>query len=410
MTASRLIIVHPMDPRGIKVGGIETHVRQILRHAPAGADPLLIGIDDRGDLPLGKVSDIAFSGRRLGFLPVAHFPAEEQQETARSILRSNTVRFITGFLRHLPALRREARRVPSTVEVERYEIAWLARLLGRPMVLVVHNDVGDAKKQDSLTKYVWRATQATEWAAYRMADHVFTVTERLRDRALKLAPRKADRVEVMPVSIDTGIFRLAPADTADGVLRVAYAGRLETVKDPELMFATVAELARRLNGKIEFHYAGGSDPTRWENFAAIDGVTVRHGPLRTEEMAAMLRGVHVALMTSHWEGMPCFMLEALSTGRPFVGPSLPQFRKVLLSDLHGRMVERAETVAESASRWADQIIALWDALRGGAVVPERLHEAVQPFSVKRQLGRLHQVHAELAGGGDAPGRAAAKAA
>ena len=45
--AGKLIIVHPMDPRGVKVGGIETHVRQILRHAPASSDVLLIGVDDR---------------------------------------------------------------------------------------------------------------------------------------------------------------------------------------------------------------------------------------------------------------------------------------------------------------------------------------------------------------------------
>jgi glycosyltransferase involved in cell wall biosynthesis len=403
---SRLIVVHPMDPRGIKVGGIETHVRQILRHAPAGAAPLLIGVDDRGDLTVGKVSRIEFSGRPLDFLPVAHFPADEQQETARSILRSNTVRFIAGYLRHLPKLRREAVRVTSTVEVERYEIAWLARLLGRPMVLVVHNDVGDAQKQDSLTRYIWRATQATEWAAYRMADHVFTVTERLRDRALKLAPHRADRVEVMPVSIDTGIFRTVPLDTSDGALRVAYAGRLETVKDPELMFATVAELQRRTGGKIEFHYAGGSDPTRWPGFPEIEAVTLRHGPLRTEQMAAMLASAHVVLMTSHWEGMPCLMLEGLATGRPFVGPSLPQFRQVLLSPSHGRMVERGQSVVESAARWADAVMAHWDAIRAGEIVPERLNEAVQPFSVKRQIGRLHQVHAALASGHDAPPRGA----
>ncbi len=385
-----------MDPRGIKVGGIETHVRQVLRHRPAGTEALLIGVDDRGDLPLGTVSTVEFAGRPLSFLPVAFFPADEQQETARSILRSNTVRFIAGFLRHLPALRREAGRLVSTVEVERYEIAWLARLLGRPLVLVVHNGVGDAQKQDSLTRHIWRATQASEWAAYRFAGHVFTVTETLRERALKLAPHIAEKAEVLTVSIDTEIFRAAPLDMAGDVLKIAYAGRLETVKDPELMFAVVIELSRRLNGKVEFHYAGGSDPARWPRFAAVESVTVRHGSLRTEDMAAMLRGVHVAMLTSHWEGMPCFMLEALSTGRPFVGPALPQFGKVLLSPLHGRTVTRRDTVGASAAAWADAVLALWAEIEAGRVEPSTLHAAVQPFAVTRQLGRLFRVHAALA--------------
>lgn len=407
--ADRLIIVHPMDPRGVKVGGIETHVRQLLRRAPAEVMPLLIGVDDRGDLPVGKVSEIEFGGRRIGFLPVAFVPAEQQAETARSILKSNTVRFIAGFLRHLPRLRQLARQGRASVEVERYEIAWLARMLGRPMVLVIHNDVGDATKQDSLTKYIWRVTKASEWLAYRLASHVFTVTERLRDRVLAMAPAAGPRTEVLTVSIDTELFSVAPFDTDEGVLRVAYAGRLETVKDPELMFAVAAALDRKLGGRFEFHYAGSSDPARWPGFSAIEHCMVRHGALRAEEMAALMKRMHVGMLTSHWEGMPCFMLESLSTGRPFAGVHLPQFDKVVRDRWHGRMMDRRETVAESAEAWADEIVDLWEDVRAGRVEPARLHEAVQPFSVRRQLGRLFQVHAALAGGGRvaAPERPAA---
>lgn len=396
--ADRLIIVHPMDPRGVKVGGIETHVRQILRRAPAEIEPLLIGVDDRGDLPLGKVSEITFGGRSIGFLPVAFVPAEEQAETARSILKSNTVRFITGFLRHLPRLRRLAHEGRSSLEVERYEIAWLARMLGRPMALIIHNDVGDASKQDSLTKYVWRLTKASEWLAYRLASHVFTVTERLRDRVLAMAPSAAARTEVLTVSIDTELFSVAPFDTGDGVLRVAYAGRLETVKDPELMFAVATALARKLGGRFEFHYAGSSDPARWPGFGAIESHMVRHGALRTEDMATLLKRVHVGMLTSHWEGMPCFMLESLSSGRPFAGTHLPQFGKVVRDRWHGRMMDRRGSVSETAEAWSDEIIGLWEDIRAGKIEPERLHEAVQPFSVRRQLGRLFQVHAALAAG------------
>jgi len=396
--ADRLIIIHPMDPRGVKVGGIETHVRQILRRAPEDVVPLLIGVDDRGDLPLGQVSQIAFGNRCIDFLPVAFVPAEEQRETARSLFRSNTVRFISGVLRHLPRLRRIARQGEASLEVERYEIAWLARMIGRPMVLVIHNDVGDASKQDSLTRYVWRLTKASEWLAYRLAAHVFTVTERLRDRVVAMAPSAAARTEVLTVSIDTELFSVAPFDTSDGVLRIVYAGRLETVKDPELMFAVAAALERRLGGRFEFHYAGSSDPARWPGFETIRQSMVRHGALRTEEMAALLRRMHVGLLTSHWEGMPCFMLESLSTGRPFAGVRLPQFAKVVRDRWHGRMMERQEDVATTAEAWAGEIVELWNDIRAGRIDPNRLHEAVQPFSVRRQLGRLFQVHAALAGG------------
>ncbi len=399
----RLVIVHPMDPRGLKVGGIETHVRQLLRRAPADVETILIGVDDRGDLPLGRLSLVEFGGRRIAFLPVAFVPAEEQAETARSVLKSNTVRFVAGFLRYLPRLRRLAGEGPASVEVERYEIAWLARMLGRPMVLVIHNDVGDASKQDSLTKYIWRITKASEWLAYRLAAHVFTVTERLRDRAVAMAPVKASCIDVLPVSIDTELFRPAPFDTADDKLRIAYAGRLETVKDPELMFAIAAALDRKLGGRFEFHYAGSSDPSRWPGYAEIEHCLVRHGALRTEAMAALLRSVHVGMLTSHWEGMPCFMLETLASGRPFAGVHLRQFEKVVRDRWHGRMMERRATVAESAEFWADEIVGLWEDIKACRIEPERLHAAVEPFSVKRQMGRLFQVHAALVAGAKAAG-------
>src|SRR5690606_10644374 len=227
---------------------------------------------------------------------------------------------------------------------------------------------------------------------------VFTVTERLRDRVVAMAPSAAARTEVLTVSIDTELFSVAPFDTSDGVLRIVYAGRLETVKDPELMFAVAAALERRLGGRFEFHYAGSSDPARWPGFERIRQSMVRHGALRAEEMAALLRRMHVGLLTSHWDGMPCFMLESLSTGRPFAGVRLPQFAKVVRDRWHGRMMERQEDVATTAEAWAGEIVELWNDIRAGRIDPNRLHEAVQPFSVRRQLGRLFQVHAALAGG------------
>ena len=51
----RLTMLHPIDPRGSKVGGIETHVRLMYERQPADFSVLLVGIDERGDLELGKL-------------------------------------------------------------------------------------------------------------------------------------------------------------------------------------------------------------------------------------------------------------------------------------------------------------------------------------------------------------------
>ena len=53
----KLVSIHGMDPRGAKVGGIETHVRQLLKNHPEDLPLLMIGIDDTGLLELGKMRE-----------------------------------------------------------------------------------------------------------------------------------------------------------------------------------------------------------------------------------------------------------------------------------------------------------------------------------------------------------------
>ena len=60
-------------------------------------------------------------------------------------------RFAKALFRHLPAIRRAIKGEAATVEVERFEFAPLARMLGCPLIVMVHNE-GDPKtdKMDSV--------------------------------------------------------------------------------------------------------------------------------------------------------------------------------------------------------------------------------------------------------------------
>ncbi|HWG04179.1 MAG TPA: hypothetical protein VG271_04110, partial [Beijerinckiaceae bacterium] len=66
----RLCVMHPMDPRGNKLGGIETHVRLILAHHPSDFSLLFVGIDEIGDLQTGKIVQVTVGDRKVDFLPV----------------------------------------------------------------------------------------------------------------------------------------------------------------------------------------------------------------------------------------------------------------------------------------------------------------------------------------------------
>src|SRR5262249_9654769 len=54
MRRTRICLLHPFDPRGSEVGGIETYIRDFIAFHPPDVDVLLIGVDGRGDLALGE--------------------------------------------------------------------------------------------------------------------------------------------------------------------------------------------------------------------------------------------------------------------------------------------------------------------------------------------------------------------
>ena len=402
----RLISIHPMDPRGAKVGGMETHVRQLLGRHPADMNVMMVGIDERGDLELGRVAKVSFQGREFDFVPIMRAPVSDQTGAATSLTRSLTFRFAAALVRYLPRLRSLSADAPAAVEVERFEFAPMARVLG-PLVVMVHNE-GDPKrdKMDSLLSRYWWINDAAEWMAFRLARRIFCVTPKLKERLTARHPSQAAKADVLTVSVDTSIFRATPFDLKDGKLRLVYAGRLDEFKDPALMFRVAKRAHEKLNGAFEFHYCGASDPHRFEEFAAIEGFSVRHGALLPDGVAAVMRSVHMGILVSHWEGMPCFLLELLSSGRPFAGLRLPQFDQVVKAGISGRTVERADTVEASTEAVAQIVVQEWDDIKAGRVDPARVHEQILPFSADRQLERLFDAHRAMQQGGGGPGVAA----
>jgi glycosyltransferase involved in cell wall biosynthesis len=383
---TRLISIHGFDPRGPKVGGIETHVRQLLKHCPASMRPTIIGIDDFGDLAPGRTHRITVEGRDIDFFPVVHIPTVDQVRAATSIASSNTFKFAKGLLRWMPALRRAFSGAPAVVEIERFEYAPLAYALGHPFAVIGHNE-GDPRtdKMDSILSKYWYINSLAERIAVHLASEVRGVTPRIRDRLTGRYPSQAGKIGVLTVSVDTQMFHPTPFDLSDGILKLVYAGRLDEFKDPPLMFRVMERLHADHGGRVEFHYCGSSDPHRFAEFAAIEPFTVRHGALTPQQVADVMRAVHIGVLVSHWEGMPCFLLELLASGRPFGGLRLPQFDQVVTVGLNGEMVERSASDADNVDAVASAISTLWTKIKDGTIDPVAVHQQIIPWSIDDQL-------------------------
>jgi glycosyltransferase involved in cell wall biosynthesis len=266
----------------------------------------------------------------------------------------------------------------------------------------VHGEGSRDDKMDSLIKRFWFLHALNEKIALRLARRILGVNPNVVKRIAREWPTLAGKSEVMTVSVDTQVFVPAAFDTADGVFRVMFAGRLDEFKDPPLMFATMAELSRRLQGGVEFHYVGTSDPARYAEFAAIAPFTVRHGFQSSAGVAAIMEKCHAGVLTSFFEGMPCYLLEVLAKGRPVAAIRLPQYDPLIVAGESGYLVERGETAEASARLMADAFERLRVDVFAGRIDPAGVARKVRPFSVDVQMGRLFDLHRALAAGTPVP--------
>ena len=411
---TRLILFHPMDHRGQKLGGIETHVRLVLARHPETTSVLLVGVDEIGDCKPGRVYKATFEGRSIDFLPVMRADPSKINTSAQQISQSMTLRFLLAALRHLPNVRRIIRGQRVSCEIQRNEFAILPKLLRLPCVLLVHNGGTREDKMDSLLKRYWFLHRLNERLALEAADRVFAVSEAIAAHISSLSGRYARKVEVLSVSVNTLRFRPSPFQTTNATFRVCFAGRLDAFKDPPMMFASLTQLAKRIAAAparefehLAFDYVGASDPAKFAEFGPIAPLTIIHGIKSAAEVANIMGAAHAGVITSFFEGMPCYLLEMLASGRPVVALALPQFAPLIHRDRSGALVPRSENAVATARALSDALYTLAEDIAAGRLIPGSMSELVQPYSVDRQMARLFEHHTALAAG---PKRANAAAA
>jgi len=390
----RLCVIHSFDPRGAKVGGLETFIRDMIAFLPDDFEFLMIGVDSLGDLKLGEVSRQSFRGREFDFLPVLHYSDEKAREAARSISQSINFQFMQGLLRHLPVVRRVLREKPTSVDLQRVEFATLVRGLGIPFVQMLHGEGAPKLQMDSLLKSYRYVHNLNEWLAVKACDKFLCVNPIITERIRRTYPAQAHKIDTLSTWVDPRTFSPTPYPS-DGGFRIAFAGRLDLFKVPSLMFMAIARLAERLGDGVEFHYMGTSDPTRFEEFAAIADRSVLHGFKSASGVADVLSSVHAGILTSEFEGMPFSVLEALGSGRPVAAVHLPQLESVIVDGISGCLVERSDDKGELADRLADAFVEIRQRQLQGLITPEGVASRIADFRPEVQLAKCYENHRRL---------------
>jgi glycosyltransferase involved in cell wall biosynthesis len=390
-----ICLIHPFDPRGQKVGGLETYIRDFITFHPADTDVLVVGVDSVGGLELGKVHRLTFRERQFDFLPILHYPDAEAREAATTIRKSLTGQFFAALLRHFRSVASEIRKRRCSVDLRRVEFSWLPVILRLPFVQMLHGEGVPKLKMDSLLKKYSFVHHAGERFAIATSEKFLCVNPHITDRIRATYPSSRDKIDTLWTWVNTDIFKVQDFPTASAPFKIVFAGRLDEFKVPPLMFKTIARLKEKLAGRVEFHYIGTSNPARFPEFAAIEDVTVRHGFKDAAGMAATLGSVHAGILTSEFEGMPRCVLETLAVGRPVVAMHLPQLEAVIRDGQSGFLVQRGASMDEDADNMARKLLNTHDLVASRRMDPVDIASHTDDFTPRTQLARVFKFHHEI---------------
>jgi glycosyltransferase involved in cell wall biosynthesis len=296
----------------LNAGGVDTCISDLIAYAPQGVGFAVVGATADPRVKLGTWQEVSHRGRSLEFLPVARLFSQERRRLPHSF------QVARGLLRW-------RRRVPDLpVQVHRIDLAVPAMALRgakRGYIQFVHNPHGRgegvmAEGSDSFWRYAPGIYALCESRTIERADRVVVFSrreaERLREQGV---PAARWRTWFDPA---TFAFISKPDRPADSI-RIVSIGRLERQKDPLLALQGVAELKRRgLDVQATFIGGGALAPEleRESTRMGLSDAVSFVGTKDRNHVAAALQSADVLLLTSHYEGSPRILIEALATGTP----------------------------------------------------------------------------------------------
>jgi glycosyltransferase involved in cell wall biosynthesis len=391
---ARVALFNSADPRGLKVGGIETYVRDYIAYHPEDMEVLFIGPDEIGDLPPDEVTRVRFRGRSFNYLSLGRRGDSVNAYPTR-IGESETLAFLRMMMRRWQLLRTTLKGRYSA-EIRRVEYAPFVASLGVPFIQMLHLRGARKLPMSGLQNRLWPVTRSAEYVAAGLCQRFYTVNADLTDQLRRRSWPFAHKFATLTTWADPLLFKPAPFSAADETLHLVFAGRTDAFKQLGLMMQVVAQLRAMLPNRVAFHYIGDGDLTAYPEYAAIADISTNHGRRPAAQVAQLIARCSVGLLTSAFEGMPRFVLECLACGRPVVALQLPQLRAVVRPGVSGVLVPPGKDAAE---RMAQAVIEVWSGCRSGALTPQGIAKTVAPFRPQRILAPIWDDHRLLARNG-----------
>jgi glycosyltransferase involved in cell wall biosynthesis len=403
---AKIAILYPSDPAGNAPSGIDSVIRGILKWAPPDLEYTLLGATtDPVARPVGIEVDVKLGQREVRFLPLVAMDARAGRGRVPVVVR------------YMWALKRYAENIGLSAfnifDFHRVEPVWLFRQDPRPKNVIVHQDMSIIRDKDC--DIGWRHApwlyERIEHALFSRVDHIFSVRQSAVLRYEKIYPDLTNRFSFIPTWVDASTF-YPPTNADDRTYSRAefratlgltdpktriltYVGRLDKQKDPLLLLNGFHEALSRLRN---LHLVIiGDGVLRQSAEAACKTLNIREhvsflGVQSPLQIAAALRGSHLFLLASAYEGMPVAVLEALATGLPVVSTNVGEIPLFVRNGVNGQIISN-----RTPSAMADAIGAALERLELMTGAP--CTSSVAEYQPERVLHLLFDNHRRQAANG-----------
>ena len=177
-----------------------------------------------------------------------------------------------------------------------------------------------------------RIARTVETIAYRAADAI-AVTSTNAAASLEAQRDLKAKVTLLPTYVDTTLFTAKDAYNFDDP--VVYVGRLE----PQKNLIALVEGCQLAGRAIDLIGSGSLEP-ELRALAARPGPAVRLlGSLANDALAERLRQYTIFALTSHHEGLPKVLIEAMASGLVCIGSPIPGVTDLIENRVNGYLTE-----------------------------------------------------------------------
>jgi len=326
MNQPTLTIFYQFNPWNPTIGGIQTCIRYIIKHAPKEINLRLVGTgDSKLNLAIGQWHDVELYGRKFQFMPLIHV----ENDNIRGLIPT-TLKYAFGLLGHNFS--------SDFLQFHRIEPTMFTSHWSGNRILYIHNDIDqEVKGTNQKGGILWRHFPwgyfALESVLVKQFFRIFSCNTKSAQQYQQRYPSIAERVSYLPNTVDGDVFYALSSQACEqqriqlanklGLAAetrfILFAGRLHPQKQPLLLVQSFAALNEPnthllIVGQGELEADIRAEITR---LGLSDRVTLME-PLKQADLANLYRVCQIFVLTSAYEGLCRGSIEALACGTPVV--------------------------------------------------------------------------------------------